>query len=133
MPLSTSFFADAATRRDPLAEDAPPVGAHRRTRWSGAEISAGVHSTVWILAISAALTSRAVSKSFSSDQVGYCLPQPVADRVVLAGEERVQQAEAEPEVPGHAGQVDDLFEVARQLAVRVEPQLAVLVRAGCLR
>ena len=55
--------------------------------------------------------------------------QPVADRVVLEREQRVQDREAEPPVAGHPGQVDPLLQVARQLAVGVEAQLAVLVRA----
>ncbi len=47
--------------------------------------------------------------------------QPVGDRVVLAREERVQEREPEPEVAGDAGEVELGVEVARQLAVRVEP------------
>ena len=50
--------------------------------------------------------------------------QPVGDRVVLAREERVQEREPEPEVAGDAGEVELRVEVARQLAVRVEPEPA---------
>ncbi len=59
--------------------------------------------------------------------------QAVADRVVLVREDRVQQRQAEPEVAGDAGQVDDFLEVARQLAVGVEPELAAFLRAQRLR
>jgi hypothetical protein len=37
----------------------------------GCAMIAGVHSTVWIFAISAAVTRRALSKSRSSDQSGF--------------------------------------------------------------
>ena len=50
--------------------------------------------------------------------------QPVGDRVVLAREERVQEREPEPEVAGDAGEVELRVEVARQLAVGVEPHPA---------
>jgi hypothetical protein len=53
----------------------------------------------------------------------------VADRVVLAREERVQEREAEPEVAGDAGQVDGSIQVAWQVAVRIEPELAVRTSA----
>ena len=55
--------------------------------------------------------------------------QLVADRVVLAHEERVQQREADPEVPGDAGQVDVRLELRRRQAELVDLQLAVLARA----
>ena len=55
--------------------------------------------------------------------------EPVCDRVVLAREERVQERQPEPEVPGDAGEVDLRVEVAWQLAVRVEPEPAARVLA----
>ena len=51
--------------------------------------------------------------------------QAIADRVVLLGEERVQEREPEPEVPGDAGEIDLVVEVARELAVGIEAELAV--------
>ena len=59
--------------------------------------------------------------------------EPVGDRVVLAGEERVQERQPEPEVPGDAGKVELGVEVARQLAVRVEAEPAARVLAECAR
>ncbi len=44
----------------PLADHSPPVDPHGLLA-GGVAMIAGVHSTVWILAISAALTSRALS------------------------------------------------------------------------
>ena len=61
------------------------------------------------------------------------LGEPVADRVVLAGEERVQERQPEPEVAGDAGEVDERLEVARELAVGVEAELAALLRAERVR
>ena len=55
--------------------------------------------------------------------------EPVGDRVVLAREERVQERQPEPEVPGDARQVELRVEVARQLAVRVEPEPAARMLA----
>ena len=55
--------------------------------------------------------------------------EPVCDRVVLAREERVQERQPEPEVPGDAREVDLRVEVARQLAVRVEAEPAARVLA----
>ena len=74
-----------------------------RTSWCAAPSTvvgwamiAGVQSTVWILAISAAFTSRALSYSSWSDISGYSRVQPLADGVVLAHEERVQDARGRP-------------------------------------
>ena len=52
--------------------------------------------------------------------------QAVADRVVLAHEQRVQERETDPEVPRDAGEVDVRLDVARDEPALVEPQLAVL-------
>ena len=57
------------------------------------------------------------------------LVQAVADRVVLAHEERVQEREPDPEVAGDAGEVDVRLDVLRGQAALVELQLAVLARA----
>ena len=57
---------------------------------------AGVHSTVWIFAISAALISRALLEQLLVRPAGVRRRQPVADRVVLACEDGEQQPEAEP-------------------------------------
>ena len=95
----------------------------------GCAMIAGVHSTVWIFAISAAVIRRAFAKSSSSVHLRVLGGEPVGDRVVLAREERVQERQPEPEVPGDAGEVDLRVEVARQLAVRVEAEPAARVLA----
>ena len=78
----------------------------------------GVHSTVWIFAISAELISHAVSNRRWSSQRVLAL-EHVADRVVLLGEQRVQAGQAEPEVLVEAGQVEaGLVGVGEQPAVR---------------
>ena len=92
---------------------------------------AGVHSTVWIFAISAATTSRALSKSSSSPSRDAGV-QVVADRVVLAHEERVQEREADPEVAGHTREVDVRLELLGDQSALVEPELAELARADRL-
>ena len=74
-------------------------------RPSGEFSSAGVHSMVWILAMSAALTSRAFWNSHSPSAVGIIDPQPIDDGVVLAREQRVHHREADPPVAVHAGEL----------------------------
>ena len=58
--------------------------------------------------------------------------QVVADRVVLAHEERMQKREPDPEVPGHAGEIDVRLDVGRDQPALVEPQLPVGARADRL-
>ena len=70
---------------------------------------AGVQSTVWILAISAAFDQPRLVVELLVGQLRVLRGEPVADRVVLAHEQRVQQREADPEVAGHALQVDVRF------------------------
>jgi hypothetical protein len=55
--------------------------------------------------------------------------QVVADRVVLAHEQRVEKGEADPEVARDALQVDQLLELRRRQALVVDLQLPVLARA----
>ena len=59
--------------------------------------------------------------------------EAVADRVVLAHEQRVQQREADPEVAGHALEVDVRVELARRQAVGVDLQLAELAASAARR
>ena len=71
MPLTTSLSLSRPNASvDPLAGEPEPVRAHARSPSSGGEITAGVHSTVWIFASSAALISRARWNSSSSDHDG---------------------------------------------------------------
>ena len=90
---------------------------------------AGVHSTVWIFAISAELISRALSYSSLVGHLRVLGVQAVADRVVLAREQRVQQREPDPPVVGDAREVDVLLQVAGGRPSVVDPQLAALVGA----
>ncbi len=53
----------------------------------------------------------------------------VADRVVLAHEERVQEREADPEVAGDSREIDVLLQLLRRQALLVDLELAVLARA----
>ena len=64
---------------------------------------AGVHSTVWILAMSAAFTRRAVWNRTLVVPVRVLAGQPVADGVVLEREDGVEHAEADPPVVVEAG------------------------------
>ena len=89
---------------------------------------AGVHSRVWILAISAALTSRAWSKTSSSDQAGYSRANRSAMALCSSDEEGVHQAQPEPPVAADAGQVDAMF-VEGQQAVGVEFEFAFVAAA----
>src|SRR6185503_2465490 len=57
----------------------------------------------------------------------------VANRVVLAHEERVQEREADPEVSGDASQVDVLLELLRRQSLLVDQELPVLAGAKRLR
>ena len=83
----------ARVSRSPCSPHQSPRRAKTVVGWL---MMAGVHSTVWILASSAALISASLSNSSSSDQVGYSAAEAIADRVVLAGEERVQHRQPEP-------------------------------------
>ena len=58
--------------------------------------SARVHSAAWIFTISAALISRAFWNSHSPSLSGIFEPQPVDDRVVLAGEQGVHAPRGRP-------------------------------------
>ncbi len=60
-------------------------------------------------------------------------PQHVTDGVVLAHEEAVEQAEAEPEVPGHPRNVESCLDGGGRQAVRVDEQLPVLAGAQPVR
>ncbi len=71
MPLSTSLLLSRPSslwRRSPSRPYQLACMAATVVGWL---MTAGVHSTVWILAISAAVISRARWKSSSSDQAGY--------------------------------------------------------------
>ena len=58
--------------------------------------------------------------------------QVVADRVVLAHEERMEEREPDPEVPGDADEVDVRFDLLGDQAPVVELEFAVLpVRSAC--
>ena len=110
----------------PLAGQPAPVGAHPHlvVGWA---MTAGVHSTVWIFAISAALISRARWKISSSGQLRVAGAQPVADGVVLQGEQGLQHEQPDPE-SGHPPRVVRRVVGQRRQPVRVDAQLAV--RAG---
>ena len=96
MPLKASFWLIRPKHVLDARRAGPTSWRPCRPGAPDAPRIAGVHSIVWILAIRAALTSRATSKTAVVGPVGVLLPERVADRVVLAGEEGVQQAEAEP-------------------------------------
>ena len=102
MPLITSL----SLRRPKRSCSRSPARPHQFARMPiyvvGWLITAGVHSTVWILAISAALISRARSKRSSSDHDGYSAAQPVADRVVLADEDDLHQRRSRARSPAPA-------------------------------
>ena len=59
--------------------------------------------------------------------------QVVADRVVFAHEQRMEEREPDPEVPGDAREIDVCFDLLRDQAAVVEFQLAVLAGAQRLR
>ena len=89
----------------------------------GCAMIAGVHSTVWIFAISAAVIRRALANSSSSVQSG-CSDASRSAIALCSRVKSVQEREPEPEVARHAGEVELVVEVAGELAVRVEPQPA---------
>ena len=127
MPLSTSFAElPSLPSRSPRS---PYQFARMPNFVVGWAMIAGVHSTVWILAISAALIRRALSNSCSSVQSGCSAASRSAIALCSRHEERVQERQAEPEVAGDAGEVELVVEVARELAVVVEPEPAALVLA----
>ena len=107
-----------------LAGEPGPVHVHRHLDRSGCGTMAGVHSTVWILAISAELISFAFAKSCSSFQVGLLVREQIADVVVLEREQRVEHGQPDPPVVGEPGEVDAGLGIDRQQARRLDAQLA---------
>ena len=80
-----------------LGLEAPPVRLSCRSSSAGCDRIAGVHSTVWIFAISAALTMRAQSNRRSPSQSG--LKRLSSSQIALCSRANsVQQAEAGPPV-----------------------------------
>jgi hypothetical protein len=101
MPPSTSFELPLA---EPLAEDARTSSAASRTRRRVRDDRGRPLDGVDLRhqrRVTAAPSRRARRPS---SRVLRC--EPVADRVVLAREERVQEREPEPEVPGDAREVE---------------------------
>ena len=62
-------------------------------------------------------------------ELGMARRELVADRVVLAHEERVEERQADPEVAGDPAQVDVRFEILRWQPLLVDPQLPLLAGA----
>ena len=120
MPPSTSFVLRLPSRLPRI----PYQFARMPNCVVGWAMIAGVHSTVWIFAISAALIRRAFSKSSSSVQSGCS----AASRSEIALCSRVKSvcrsARPSQKLPATPVRSSLGVEVARQLAVRVEPQLA---------
>ena len=75
MPPSTSPLPMRPRMRWRRSPNRPHQLASMASRSAGCARIAGVHSTVWILAIRAALTTRATSNSRWSDQDGYSCPR----------------------------------------------------------
>ncbi len=86
---------------------------------------AGVHSTVWIFAITAALTSRATLKRRVSSQSGWAAFRRSQIALCSLHEQQVQQRQAHPPVAHEAGVLDAAWKSRGQRAVVVQPQLAV--------
>ena len=128
MPLITSL----GERRPKRSCSFSPARPHQFARSAifvvGWLITAGVHSTVWILAISAALIEPRPLEDVVVRPRRVLGSQPVADRVVLADEDDLHQRDPEPEAR-HLRRVVLLVRRDRQQAVLADPQLAVLARA----
>ena len=86
---------------------------------------AGVHSTVWILAITAAFTSRAVWNRRSSSQPGWRAARWSQMALCSRANRSCSSARPEPPVAVDARQVDAGVALEGQPAVLAEPQLAV--------
>ena len=130
MPRMTSFDGHAAEALvELLALEAPPVRAQREHRRRVGDDRRRPVDRVDLR--HQRRVDRAGALSYSSWSVELRMPrvQVVADRVVLAHEQRVQEREADPEVPGDAREVDVLLELLRRQALLVDPELAVLARA----
>jgi len=85
---------------------------------------AGVQSTVWILAISAALTSRAFSYSCWSSIAGYSAASRSHIALLFANEQGVQDGQTHPEIacgPGEVGEI--LVEVGGRQPVVIDTEL----------
>ena len=95
---------------------------------------AGVQSTVWILAISAAMTSRALSKSSSSDQLGM-RARAGRSQIALCSRMNSECSSARPTQKFPATPVRSMCASMScgTSPLVVEPQLAVLARADGLR
>ena len=104
MPANASFSLMRPIARCRRSVSRPHQFAFMPISSAGCARIAGVHSTVWIFAISAALTMPRAGEQPVAVPVRIAALELVADRVVLAREQRVQQAEAGPPVAREAGQ-----------------------------
>ena len=131
MPRSTSFpvrsgraACRASRPRGPTSSRSAP------SRVVGCAMIAGVQSTVWIFAISAATTRRALSnrarRPISPDASRARWSQTALCSRMNSD---MQQREPDPEVARDAGEVDVRLDRLRNQAAVVELQLAVLAGA----
>ena len=103
---------------EPLAGDAPPVGAHRDPRRRVGEDRRGPLDGVDLRHQRGVDQPRLVEQLVVATRSGMLAAQPVADRVVLEHEQRVQERQADPEVARDPGEVGVLLEVGRRAARR---------------
>ena len=106
MPRITSFFVFRPNVLSKRSPSRPYQLACIPSTVVGWAMIAGVQSTVWIFAISAATDKPRLLVELLVGQLRVLRVQAVADRVVLPHEERVQQREADPEVSRHTFEVD---------------------------
>src|SRR5947209_6529727 len=114
---------------DPLRGESPPVASHRNLHDGTPQDAGGPFDCVDF------------GDKSGIDQTGFVeeivirprrvlLAQAVADRVVLQGEEGVEQAETHPPIAVHPSDIDSRSGVERKQAVAVNCQLAVFTRAN---
>ena len=130
MPLSTSLRPSRPNRlREALAHEAPPVRVHRELRGRVRDDRRRPLDRVDLRDQRRVHEPRAVEEVVVRPG-RVLLAQRVADRVVLEREERVQDAEPDPEVRRDALEVDVLGQVGGEEALLVDAQLAALARRG---
>ena len=128
MPDSTSPSPNRPYARAKCSPSRPHQLPRMASRPSGEFISAGVHSVVWIFAISAALTSRAFWKSHSPSAAGCSTRSRSTIELCSRAKIVCMSDKPDPPVSVHAGELLAgrlVTWMERQKAVRLHSHLAV--------
>src|SRR5881227_2829228 len=106
MPRMISFDVNRPNDLSKCSPSRPYQFVRSASTVVGCAMIAGVQSTVWIFAISRRDHEPRLVVEILVVELGIARVQVLADGVVLAHEERVEQRQADPEVLRDTGRVD---------------------------